>query len=271
MRCWSAGVLSSRPIACSWNPDWVLPAGSGLHAHRLPQHPGPRPRNGPVARGGSGGRPLAAAHLPGRRHAAARPLPDRTRARAAQFEQRYGRAPSQRELAQLAQAATFATRTAKTATLDSEQLHAGWADKLARTLGVNGDLLRIEAVTDTGLVVRRALDADPAPVIRRNGSGRPCVLPDWPGWTPGLLRCVQGPEPARRLGPHTAADAGYGHAAAVRPDCAQILDAAYLIRPQRFITKSPAPPNLPGTSWINQPQEKEAATQSKSTNGARTS
>jgi AAA domain len=59
-----------------------------------------------------------------------------TRARAAQFEQRYGRAPSQRELAQLAQTATFATRTAKTATLDSEQLHAGWADKLARTLGI---------------------------------------------------------------------------------------------------------------------------------------
>jgi hypothetical protein len=59
-----------------------------------------------------------------------------TRARAAQFEQRYGRAPSQRELAQLAQAATFATRTAKTATLDAGEMHAGWADKLARTLGI---------------------------------------------------------------------------------------------------------------------------------------
>jgi hypothetical protein len=58
------------------------------------------------------------------------------RARAAQFEQRYGRAPSQRELAQLAQASNFATRKTKTATLDIEQLHAGWADKLARTLGI---------------------------------------------------------------------------------------------------------------------------------------
>jgi conjugative relaxase-like TrwC/TraI family protein len=37
------------------------------------------------------------------------------RARAARFEQRYGRAPSQRELAQLAQASNFATRTARPA------------------------------------------------------------------------------------------------------------------------------------------------------------
>jgi conjugative relaxase-like TrwC/TraI family protein len=58
------------------------------------------------------------------------------RTRAARFEQRYGRKPSQRELAHLAQASNFKTRAAKTGTLDSAQLHAGWADKLARTLGV---------------------------------------------------------------------------------------------------------------------------------------
>jgi TrwC relaxase len=58
------------------------------------------------------------------------------RARAARFEQQYGRAPSQRELAQLAQASNFATRAAKDGALDFAQLHAGWADKLARTLGV---------------------------------------------------------------------------------------------------------------------------------------
>jgi conjugative relaxase-like TrwC/TraI family protein len=58
------------------------------------------------------------------------------RARAARFEQQYGRAPSQRELAQLAQASNFATRAAKHGTLDVAQAHAGWADKLARTLGV---------------------------------------------------------------------------------------------------------------------------------------
>ena len=59
------------------------------------------------------------------------------RGRAARFEQRYGRAPSQRELAQLAQASNFMTRNSKHGTLDLAQAHAGWADKLARTLGVN--------------------------------------------------------------------------------------------------------------------------------------
>ena len=58
------------------------------------------------------------------------------RDRAAQFERRYGRAPSQRELAQLAQSANFATRKSKEGALDFAQLHAGWADRLARTLGV---------------------------------------------------------------------------------------------------------------------------------------
>src|SRR5690348_2323119 len=50
------------------------------------------------------------------------------RGRAARFEQQYGRAPSQRELAHLAQAANFATRKAKTATLDLAQMHQGWAN-----------------------------------------------------------------------------------------------------------------------------------------------
>ena len=59
------------------------------------------------------------------------------RGRAARFEQRYGRAPSQRELAHLAQASNFKTRNPKHGTLDLAQAHAGWADKLARTLGVS--------------------------------------------------------------------------------------------------------------------------------------
>jgi conjugative relaxase-like TrwC/TraI family protein len=58
------------------------------------------------------------------------------RARAARFEQRYGRAPSQRELARLAQSSNFATRRSKEGALDAAQLHAGWADKLARAQGV---------------------------------------------------------------------------------------------------------------------------------------
>ena len=59
------------------------------------------------------------------------------RTRAARFEAQYGRAPSQRELAQLAQASNFKTRKAKHGTLDVAQAHAGWADKLAHTLGVS--------------------------------------------------------------------------------------------------------------------------------------
>jgi hypothetical protein len=59
------------------------------------------------------------------------------RARAARFEEQYGRAPSQRELAHLAQASNFKTRKAKHGTLDVAQVHAGWADKLAQTLGVS--------------------------------------------------------------------------------------------------------------------------------------
>jgi conjugative relaxase-like TrwC/TraI family protein len=56
---------------------------------------------------------------------------------ATQFEQRYGRKPSQRELAHLAQASNFKTRNPKHGALDVAQAHAGWADKLARTLGVS--------------------------------------------------------------------------------------------------------------------------------------
>jgi conjugative relaxase-like TrwC/TraI family protein len=59
------------------------------------------------------------------------------RDRAAQFERRVGRKPSQRELAWLAQASNFKTRAAKTQTLDFTQVHSGWADKLARTIGVS--------------------------------------------------------------------------------------------------------------------------------------
>jgi AAA domain-containing protein/TrwC relaxase len=58
------------------------------------------------------------------------------RTRATRFEQQYGREPSQRELARLAQASNFATRAAKDGGYDPVQAHAGWADKLARTLGV---------------------------------------------------------------------------------------------------------------------------------------
>ena len=88
------------------------------------------------------------------------------RGRAARFEQRYGRAPSQRELAHLAQASNFKTRAAKEGALDFAQLHAGWADKLARTLGAS--LASVAPSVwhggSAGARPRGARDPGPAPV-----------------------------------------------------------------------------------------------------------
>jgi hypothetical protein len=85
------------------------------------------------------------------------------RVRAARFEQRYGRAPSQRELAHLAQTSNFTTRAAKHGTLDIEQAHAGWADKLTRALGVS--LASVAPSVWHGRADAHARDADaPAPV-----------------------------------------------------------------------------------------------------------
>jgi putative transposase len=63
------------------------------------------------------------------------------------------------------------------------------------------------------------------------------------------------------LGLHTAGDVHHGKAEGVRAGRARVLDAAYQAHPERFVSKPPAPPKLPGTSWINPPPEKDAATQ----------
>ena len=149
------------------------------------------------------------------------------RARATQFGQRYGRKPSQRELAHLAQASNFAppacgcapgtpprwpTTTSTPGSAAESQFalrrelsrrirddlirlgvvqpgpavtiagdapastgdliictrndHTVQAGEPGRALA-NGDLLRVEAVAADGLIVRRALDADPASGARR--------------------------------------------------------------------------------------------------------
>jgi len=85
------------------------------------------------------------------------------RARAARFEQQYGRAPSQRELAHLAQASNFATRAAKTGTLDAAQLHAGWADTLIRALGVSLESLAPSVWHDPGAGRAAARPGGPGP------------------------------------------------------------------------------------------------------------
>jgi conjugative relaxase-like TrwC/TraI family protein len=87
------------------------------------------------------------------------------RARAARFEQRYGRKPSQRELAQLAQAANFKTRATKEGALDLAELHQGWADKLARTLGVRLASVAPSVWHDGGAAARPRGPGDPGPLL----------------------------------------------------------------------------------------------------------
>jgi putative transposase len=63
------------------------------------------------------------------------------------------------------------------------------------------------------------------------------------------------------IGLHTPADVHYGRAHAIREARGHVLDAAYQARPERFVRKPPEPPKLPGTVWINKPEDKEDPTQ----------
>jgi putative transposase len=63
------------------------------------------------------------------------------------------------------------------------------------------------------------------------------------------------------LGLHTAADIHYGRAQAVQAARADVLTAAYIAHPERFVRQPPAPPQLPAASWINRPDQKETGTQ----------
>jgi putative transposase len=63
------------------------------------------------------------------------------------------------------------------------------------------------------------------------------------------------------LGLHTAADVHHGQATTVRAARAHVLTAACTAHPERFVRKHPTPPKLPAGSWINPPDEKEAAPQ----------
>ena len=45
----------------------------------------------------------------------------------------------------------------------------------------------------------------------------------------------------------------YGHAEQLHAARAHVLNAAYQRRPERFVRKLPAPPELPTAAWINKP------------------
>ena len=63
------------------------------------------------------------------------------------------------------------------------------------------------------------------------------------------------------IGFHTPADVHHGRAEAVREKRAIILNDAYAIHPERFVSKRPQPPALPTAVWINEPKEDPATTQ----------
>lgn len=62
------------------------------------------------------------------------------------------------------------------------------------------------------------------------------------------------------IGYHTPASVHFGTAGLVQAERARVLDAAYAAHPERFVNKPPAPPDLPGPAWINQPKEVEGQT-----------
>ena len=59
---------------------------------------------------------------------------------------------------------------------------------------------------------------------------------------------------------HTAASVHHDLTAPIQAARAATLTAAYAARPERFVRKPPAPPELPVTAWINQPPQKDETT-----------
>ena len=57
---------------------------------------------------------------------------------------------------------------------------------------------------------------------------------------------------------HTPFDVHHGHADTVRQARAATLTAAYATNPERFVRKHPEPPELPGTTWINRPEQENS-------------
>ena len=51
----------------------------------------------------------------------------------------------------------------------------------------------------------------------------------------------------------------YGRAKEIHEGRARVLDAAYALTPERFVTRPPRPPALPKAAWINKPDTKEVA------------
>jgi putative transposase len=62
-----------------------------------------------------------------------------------------------------------------------------------------------------------------------------------------------------REGSHRA-DVHYGRADTIRAHRAEVLDAAYVAHPERFVRHPSTPPTLPKAAWINKPEQEDTAT-----------
>jgi putative transposase len=61
------------------------------------------------------------------------------------------------------------------------------------------------------------------------------------------------------LGLMTPATVHYGQAEALHAKRADVLAAAFIANPDRFVRGVPSPPKLPAPAWINRPKEEEVA------------
>lgn len=61
------------------------------------------------------------------------------------------------------------------------------------------------------------------------------------------------------IGLMTPAAMHYGRAPQIREARARVLDAAYARTPERFVSRPPRPPKLPGAAWIKKPTREEDA------------
>ncbi len=63
------------------------------------------------------------------------------------------------------------------------------------------------------------------------------------------------------IGFHAPADVHSGRAGWLRSQRAEVLAAAYVAHPERFVRKPPEPPTLPVAAWINRPSGEVMSTQ----------
>jgi putative transposase len=79
-------------------------------------------------------------------------------------------------------------------------------------------------------------------------------------WCQDFFAWYNGEHRHSGLALHTAASVHHDRTGPIQAARASVLSAAYAARPERFVRKPPAPPELPVIAWINQPPEKEETT-----------